>query len=311
MKKYILFALLIILSSCPAFAAPIYVEKQVLVMIEAPQYSNYPTMEAYTKALWDQAEDFASEFDLKVTGVLPEIAKSSGKSILLLISENKSTEELIKELSPHPQVICVEPNYIDIIPEPPTMPTILKVGETKQLTANVTSADLPLTWRSSNESIATVSASGLVTGVSEGAAIITVTTADGGFTGEYTVIVISDKVPYILTIVPSVVSIDVGKTQLLYATIVPLDIIADNVTWSSSNAAIASVDATGLVTGISAGKATITATTEDGSMTGASEITVTVIIPPKLGSSGGGCSAMSFCALCFALMFAFIRIARK
>ena len=80
-------------------------------------------------------------------------------------------------------------------------------------------------------------------------------------------------------------TIEIGKTQLLYATIIPLDVIADKVTWSSNNKAIATVDNTGLVTGVSAGKATITATTLDGSLTGASEITVTdgnTIAPPHI-----------------------------
>ena len=45
-------------------------------------------------------------------------------------------------------------------------------------------------------------------------------------------------------------------------------------TWKSSNAAIASVDANGKVTGVKAGEATITVTTEDGGKTATCKVTV-------------------------------------
>ncbi len=61
----------------------------------------------------------------------------------------------------------------------------LAVGATGQLTAAVTPAgadDQSVTWSSSSQAIASVSAAGLVTGVAAGNAVITVTTTDGGFT---------------------------------------------------------------------------------------------------------------------------------
>src|SRR5690606_10087525 len=61
----------------------------------------------------------------------------------------------------------------------------LKVGESSQLTATVTPANATnkaVSWSSSDHSVATVSATGLVTAIGTGTATITVTTADGGFT---------------------------------------------------------------------------------------------------------------------------------
>ena len=72
--------------------------------------------------------------------------------------------------------------------------TALKPGDTLQLQAviNPTNAtNQNVTWSSSDESVATVNASGLVTAVSYGSATITVTTADGGKTATYTVNVIN------------------------------------------------------------------------------------------------------------------------
>ena len=56
-----------------------------------------------------------------------------------------------------------------------------------------------------------------------------------------------------------------GKTLGLTATVAPGNATNKNVTWSSSNSSIATVDENGVATGISAGWAVITATTEDGS----------------------------------------------
>lgn len=68
----------------------------------------------------------------------------------------------------------------------------LKKGETLTLTATVAPSDAAnksVTWSSSNNSVATVSTSGVVTAISEGTAVITVKTADGGKTASCTVAV--------------------------------------------------------------------------------------------------------------------------
>ena len=69
-------------------------------------------------------------------------------------------------------------------------------------------------------------------------------------------------------------SIQVGGTETLTATVSPKDAANKKVTWKSSNAAIATVDANGKVTGVKAGEATITVTTEDGGKTATCKVTV-------------------------------------
>ena len=73
-----------------------------------------------------------------------------------------------------------------------------------------------------------------------------------------------------------------GGTGTLIATVEPNNATNKNVTWSTSNASIATVDANGLVTAVSAGTATITVTTEDGSFTANCTVTVSRY------STGGG-----------------------
>jgi chitodextrinase len=71
------------------------------------------------------------------------------------------------------------------------------------------------------------------------------------------------------------VELGVGQTLPLTAVVQPENATNKAVTWSSSNAAVATVDQTGLVTGVSAGTATITVTTQDGGFT--DSITVAVV----------------------------------
>ena len=68
--------------------------------------------------------------------------------------------------------------------------------------------------------------------------------------------------------------LSVDATETLTATIAPADATNQNVTWTSSNTAVATVSSTGVVTAVAAGTATITATTEDGGMTATCEVTV-------------------------------------
>ena len=70
-----------------------------------------------------------------------------------------------------------------------------------------------------------------------------------------------------------------GKTLGLYAVINPANASNQNVTWTSSNPNVATVDADGLVTGIAPGTAQITVTTEQGGFTATSTITVAAPVP--------------------------------
>ncbi|MDD5672792.1 MAG: Ig-like domain-containing protein [Chitinivibrionales bacterium] len=170
----------------------------------------------------------------------------------------------------------------------PTSAT-LNVGATQQLTATVSPANATnksVSWSSSNTGIASVNASGLVTGVAAGSATITVTTQDGGKTASSAITITSTTVPVTgVSVSPSSATITAGATQQLTATVSPSNATNKNVSWSSSAIAVASVNSSGLVTGISAGSATITVTTQDGGKTASSAITVTASAPPPPGGS--------------------------
>ncbi len=84
---------------------------------------------------------------------------------------------------------------------------------------------------------------------------------------------------------PTSASLLVGETVQLSAMIVPLDATNQNISWTSSNAAVASVNSNGLVSALTNGNATITVTTEDGNKTATSLIVVTTPVVPEPGTA--------------------------
>lgn len=78
-----------------------------------------------------------------------------------------------------------------------------------------------------------------------------------------------------VTVAPKTASVKVGATVALTATVTPSN--ADNkaVTWSSDKTSIATVDSNGVVKGVAAGTAVITARTVDGNIVATATITVT------------------------------------
>ncbi len=143
-------------------------------------------------------------------------------------------------------------------------------GSTKDLSSSAT-------WTSSDPNVATVSAAGVVTGVASGAA--TIAAKSGAFTSSAAITVSGGTSPNLtsIAVLPANPSIPVNTTQQLAATGSYSDgssrDLTNLVTWSSSTIANATVDAAGLVSGVAAGTATITATL--GSVSKATSVTVT------------------------------------
>lgn len=84
--------------------------------------------------------------------------------------------------------------------------------------------------------------------------------------------------PTSVSVSPTTASIEAGSTTQLTETVLPSNVTDKSVTWSSSNTSVATVNSSGLVTGISAGNATITVTTVDGSYTATCAVTVTPVV---------------------------------
>ncbi len=154
--------------------------------------------------------------------------------------------------------------------------TAIRVGDSQAFTASV-SADAGIStavqWTSTNPAVASVSATGVVVGVSVGSTTVRATSvADAKFTATATITVSAQRS---VTVAPASASITAGQSLPLTAT-VQLDAgLSTAVLWRSSATAIATVSTTGVVTGVANGSATITAaSTVDTLVRGFSTITV-------------------------------------
>ena len=153
---------------------------------------------------------------------------------------------------------------------------MLYPNKTKQLKASVTPADADnqsITWESSDDDVATVSTTGLVTSVAPGTATITAKSVDGEYTATCTVTVGKHVSSVILS--DTELTMAAGTTETLYATVMPLSAFNKTVTWVSTNPKVAAVDEDGNVKALKAGTTTVIAYCEDGDVTASCVVTVT------------------------------------
>ena len=145
---------------------------------------------------------------------------------------------------------------IDIIVEDLEIPNIdeIKVQEKKSLKATVIPANAPsrnITYTSSNEKVVTIDGDGNIKGISTGKATITVTNG----------VVTTKKEIYVESIeLPNTTEIKEGRKLSLRATLKPSAVPSRNITYTSSNNAVATVDSNGIVEGKASGSTIITAT---------------------------------------------------
>ena len=138
------------------------------------------------------------------------------------------------------------------------------IGDKYVLNAVVSPADATnqrLTWTSDNEAVATVSSDGEVTAKGNGVATITVITQDQNKTATCAISVAQKVIG--LSLDRTSITLNEGESEVLVATIIPVNANEKNVTWKSSNESVASVDNTGRVMAVSKGLATITVMSND------------------------------------------------
>lgn len=147
-----------------------------------------------------------------------------------------------------------------------THATIMKTKSVKLIPAFAPSmaSNKKVKWTSSNPRVATVSSSGVVTGKAGGTAVITCTAQDGSKVSASCTITVTPIYPTEIKLSKTTLTIRIGKTGALKATISPGNTDFKTVTWASSNPAIASVDSKGKIKGWAKGTATITVRTTNG-----------------------------------------------
>lgn len=164
--------------------------------------------------------------------------------------------------------------------------TLYAGEEAEQLTATLKpeGTEAAIHWTSSNQTAATVSQDGKVTPLAAGVTVVTAAA------GDY-------RASCIVTVQPKRVRVTgirfdepthtlmMGSTVTLQPIIAPDDATVKNLTWVSSDEQTATVSRTGIVTALSVGETTITATTVDGGYS--AEIKIIVTAAAQLGDVNG------------------------
>lgn len=150
--------------------------------------------------------------------------------------------------------------------------------ETQTLVATVFPEDATnkkVIWTSNHPEIAAVDQEGVVTAVKKGQAVITAMAEDGEFTATCQVTVNAPQIAVDgVQLNKEEMLLFTGGAEKLLATVSPANASEKSVTWASSDEAVATVDAQGVVSAVGEGTAVITVTTVDGEFT--DECTVTV-----------------------------------
>ena len=157
----------------------------------------------------------------------------------------------------------------------------MKVGQSENLHVSVSPSTALLSslrWSSAIPSVATVDQNGKVIGIGEGTTIISVFSENGIELAACTVRVSFQHVQSI-SLSATELNMFIGKNATIAVTTYPEDASNPEVSWSSSNPAVASVNSNGVVTAHTIGTAQIIATSKDGEKTASCTITVSNYFP--------------------------------
>ncbi|MBQ9867752.1 MAG: Ig-like domain-containing protein [Lachnospiraceae bacterium] len=173
----------------------------------------------------------------------------------------------------------VIPVYVSGIAVSPATKELV-VGGTITMSASITPANATnkaVTWSSSNSGVATIDQKGVVTAIKAGTTTITAKAQDAGGVSATATITVKDPTVSVtgITLNKTKMTLEIGKTETLTATVTPTNATNKKINWNSSKESVATVDNAGLVTAKAVGTTTITVKTADGEYTADCVVTVT------------------------------------
>ena len=228
----------------------------------------------------------------------PSAGQTTGNTIITVTADNGIGSDARKDFT----ITVTEASSVTGVTVSPDQVTVLN-GGTQAFTENVTvtgGASTAVNWSVSGalSPDTNITEGGLLTvGADETAQTLTVTATsvfDSTKTGSAAVTVVIPVTGVALD--KSTLTLAVGKSKTLTATVAPPNATNKAVMWSSSDTAIAAVDDSGKITAVAPGEATITVTTADGGFTAACVVTVVVPVTgvtpdnttPTQGAGGSG-----------------------
>ncbi len=181
------------------------------------------------------------------------VAKSIGKTNIVLRSPgtNVSTtfSVYVNKKDINPTGVYLDREYVE-----------LSVGNTLQLKATVAPSNATnkrVEWSSSDSSIVSVDSSGNIKALKKGNADIKITTSNNLYASARVIVKDSNIAVKSITLNSTSLSMFIGETKNIKATINPSDATIKTLSWSSSDNKVATVDSKGNVKALSSGKATI------------------------------------------------------
>ena len=209
----------------------------------------------------------------------PAVATLNGSGLVTGVGAGSATITATSEGQNGTAAISVSVVPVASVSVSPAAPSV-QVGQNVQLTATPRDAGgnalsgRVVTWATNNAAVATVNGSGLVTSAAAGSATITATSEGQNGTASISVSIVPVAS---VSVTPAAPSVQVGQSVQLTAT--PRDaggnaLSGRVVAWATNNAAVATVNGGGLVTGVAAGSATITATSEGQNGTAAISVSI-------------------------------------
>lgn len=267
----------------------IYVTPQRFTLEEGQtdrlSYEITPSNATNQNAVWSSSDTSIALVDQE--GVVRALKAGTAKIMARSLDGNKLSDATLTVTKRTGDTGAVE--GVEVAPKS----TKVVIGNSLVLTYSVIPKNAPNTkviWSSNDDAIATVNQNGVVTGISLGHAVITVTTEDGGYSASVDLEVI--KAPTIdipvqnVYVTPQKLTFEVGQTVVLQAKITPLNASNQNLIWTSSDATIAKVDANGMVTALKEGVVEIEAMTEDGRRRSDATLTIVPGSGDKVSVSG-------------------------
>lgn len=220
---------------------------------------------------WSSSDE---EVATVVNGVVNAL-KPGNATITVTTADGNKTAQCAVTVT---EKVVIPVSSITVSPKEATV----KTGASVTLTGEIqpeNASNQNMIWTSDNEGVATV-AGGVVTGVAEGTATITATSAENDTIHDTATITVENGEPEIVevesvSVEPAALSLTEEETRKLAHTITPSNATNQKVSWSSDNEAVATVSQEGVVTAIKEGTATITVTTESNNKTATCIVTVT------------------------------------
>jgi len=205
---------------------------------------------------------------VSTTGLITAVAP--GGAVITAASEGKTAVVAVTVSAVPVASVAVSPaSDVVVVSQTLQLSAVPRDAQGTALTGRAVS------WTSSDATRATVSSTGMVTGVAPGA--VTITATSEGKVGTASITVQAKPVSAVI-VSPSQVSLEPGQTRQLTAQVTDDQgnvLSGRPISYSSDNAAVATVSASGLVTGVAPGTAKVTATSEGKS--GTADVTVTAV----------------------------------